>query len=324
MRSPDGADKALEFLARLAREFTAVLSLSHLVAQVLESLRDAAGFGSCIIGLIDERDPDLLTIVGATGLCECARDAVIPHGHSLLWATVDAGAPLSSPDVHADARGPGHGQPGHAGIYAPLLAGGRAIGAIGAHRSAAGAFDTQDLDLLVLLATYLGGAFEAARMHERVAELAFADPLTELPNRRALLDRLGVEVVRSRRTGRPFAIALADLDGFKAVNDRHGHAAGDAALRQVARMFQRQIRGYDMAARYGGDEFVLLFPDTSAEAAEKILTRFREIPCASASSARSASLTLSWGIAAHPRDGDSAGTLLAAADARLYAMKGAR
>jgi diguanylate cyclase (GGDEF)-like protein len=322
MRSPDGADKALEFLARLAREFSAVLSLSHLVTRVLEALREAAGFDSCTIGLIDERDADLLTIVGATGLCVHTGDRAIRHGHGPLWATVDAGVPLSIPDTHVDPRTIGHGEPGRSGIYAPLLASGHAIGAIGAHRAEVAAFASADLDLLALLATYLGSLFETARAHERLAELAFADPLTDLPNRRAFLDRLGVELLRSRRTGRPFSVALVDLDKFKGINDRHGHATGDAALRHVAQTMKRRTRGYDLVARYGGDEFGLLFPDTPKQIAEMISGRFREI--ARSDQSGTMSLTLSWGIASHPDDGDTADVLLRVADERLYEVKASR
>jgi diguanylate cyclase (GGDEF)-like protein len=321
MRSAEGADKALEFLATLAREFTAVLSLDYLMTRVLDLLREVANFDSCIVGLIEQRDADVLTIVGATGLCAYARDGAIRHPRGPLWAAIDAGMPLSIPDTHADPRAAGQGEQIRSGIYAPLLATGRAIGAIGVHRSAVAAFTAADLDLLALLATYLGNLFEAARAHERLTELAFTDPLTELSNRRVFLDRLGVELLRNRRTGRPLSIAIVDLDDFKAVNDRYGHAAGDVTLRHVAQTMKRGIRSYDLVARYGGDEFVLLFPDTSKEIAHTISRRFREIPVPGGSGAVPIPLALSWGIASHPGDGDAADTLLNIADARLYEMK---
>lgn len=322
MRSLDGADKALEFLAALAREFIAVLSLDHLVTRVLTSLQDIAAFDSCVIGLVDENDPDLLIIVGATGLCTYARDGTLRHGHGPLWATIDAGMPLSIPDLKADPRSAEQGD--GSGIYAPLIAGGHVIGAIGVHRSAVAVFASADLDLLALLSTYLASLFQTARAHERLAELAFADPLTELPNRRAFLDRLGVELLRSRRTGRPLSVTLVDLNSFKSINDRRGHAAGDVALREVAKTLKGGIRGYDLVARYGGDEFALLFPDTPKRIADVIARRFREIPRSDAKEERFGSVTLVWGTASCPDDGDAADTLLRVADERLYAMKRSR
>ena len=137
MRSRDGTDKALEFLARLAREFVAVLSMTHLVARVLEALREAVGFDSAAIALIDERTPDHLTIVGATGICAHLRDATIPRDASMWWAAVEAAAAPAIADVRQDPRVWSRRDDRGTGIYAPLLAHGRAIGAVSAQRSGA-------------------------------------------------------------------------------------------------------------------------------------------------------------------------------------------
>ncbi len=321
MTPQDGSDKALALLARLAQEFTVVLSLSELVERVLGSLRDEVGFDSCTIALLDERKPDLLTVVGATGLAAHLQGTVVPEGQGLEWAAIDGRAPIAVADVQADPRATDRERGWRSGIFAPLITGVRAIGVIGAQRREAGAFTRGDLDVLALIAAYLAGAFEVARLHEHVRELAFLDPLTEVVNRRGFADRLGTELMRSRRSGRPLSIVLVDLNGFKQINDTFGHAAGDAVLRHVARTLRDHTRAYDLVARYGGDEFILLFPDTPPEVAEKILRRFRSIEVPADVMGAPRTVTLGWGIASWPMDGDFSDLLVDTADARLVGMK---
>ena len=314
-------DKALAFLASLAREFTAVLSLNHLVDRVVESLRAEVGFDSCAIGLLDERSRDVMTVVGAAGLRADFRGLIIPRGQGLHWAVMDAGRPLYVPDMQADDRVFRRDVRVRSGIYAPLIVHGRPIGVLSAHRSTAAAFTQGELDLLTVVARYLSGAFEVARLHEQFRVLATTDTLTGLPNRRSFIDRLRSELDRSRRSGRAFSLAMVDLDGFKSINDTYGHAVGDATLIKIAGTFKRSIRGYDLAARFGGDEFVFLFPDTSPTLGATILHRLmrHEIPLDD--TGHSVWLTLSWGIAAWPGDSDDPVELVRIADARLYAKK---
>lgn len=107
--------------------------------------------------------------------------------------------------------------------------------------------------------------------HER--SLARTDPLTGLPNRRTLMEQTAIEIARAQRTGRPISFAFIDLDNFKAVNDRFGHAAGDELLKQAASAIDLVLRSVDIRARVGGDEFAIALPDTDAEAAREIVAR---------------------------------------------------
>ena len=158
---------------------------------------------------------------------------------------------------------------------------------------------------------------------------ATQDKLTGLHNRRFADDYLQREIESSKRHGRPLAIALADIDHFKQINDRYSHAVGDEVLRRIAKIMADRIRKTDMVARYGGEEFLLCFPDTSAEFAEHICgeirlavekadwsTVFDDIDGPSGP----LSLTASFGVAEVGFDARRT-TILSEADTRLYAAK---
>jgi diguanylate cyclase (GGDEF)-like protein len=114
-----------------------------------------------------------------------------------------------------------------------------------------------------------------AELTTRVIELARLDPLTGLPNRRAWDERLPVEAERSARSGQPLTVAMLDLDHFKAFNDRHGHQRGDALLEAASAAWSSELRGGDLLARWGGEEFALLLPGTGADEAAAILDRLQ-------------------------------------------------
>lgn len=151
---------------------------------------------------------------------------------------------------------------------------------------------------------------ENARLIRRLSEEAATDPLTGLPNRRELLRDIAAAVRRARRSQVPFCVVMLDLNGFKAVNEREGHAAGDRILERVAHALQSALRDVDLVGRHGGDEFVLVI-DGGAEAAQATVVRARQ------SVVDATGLGFESGIATFPDDGPSADALLAAADARL-------
>lgn len=117
----------------------------------------------------------------------------------------------------------------------------------------------------------LSGQVSAALRRER--ELARCDPLTRLPNRQALAEQLDAEIARSTRFQRPFTLVLIDCDGFKALNDRYGHHAGDELLQRLADAFRRSVRVYDLVSRLAGDEFVLILSEAGQSEAEMVLER---------------------------------------------------
>ena len=158
------------------------------------------------------------------------------------------------------------------------------------------------------------------RLVARLGREARRDWLTGLLNRHRLDERLEHELERSRRTGLPFSLLTADIDGFKAINDAAGHAAGDRTLAAVGELLRGELRMIDAAARVGGDEFVLLLPATAADGARRAAERVRGAAGAVATGDGSA-LRISIGVAEFPADADTADGLLRAADQALYAAK---
>ena len=312
--------KALAFLARLATEFTVALDLTQLVAGVLTMLPDEAGFDSCSVGLVNEAN-DAIGLVGAAGICTDYKGMGIPRGRSLHWTVVLSGQPLYVPDMLDDARVYRQLPGVRSGIYAPLTVRGRAIGVLSAHRSAVDAFTPDDLNVLTVVARYLAGAFEVARLHEQLREVAATDALTRLPNRRSILERLQAEVSRARRHNGLVSIALVDFDHFKRLNDTRGHLVGDAVLVAVADALKRGVRAHDVPGRLGGDEFLLLFPNTGRDEAQAVIDRLRQIKVTVTGDSVATVVTLSHGLATWPQDGTDVDALMAVADRRLYVIK---
>jgi diguanylate cyclase (GGDEF)-like protein len=152
----------------------------------------------------------------------------------------------------------------------------------------------------------------------QLRELVVTDPLTGLPNYRRLLEVLGIEIERSNRQGTPFAVVFFDMDGLKRINDELGHLIGSRAVCRFAETLKSSCRGTDTAARYGGDEFVVILPDTEDEGAEAIIQRVQD---RLADDRDKPVLAVSAGVAVYPRDGGTPTTLLSAADRALYTAK---
>ena len=185
--------------------------------------------------------------------------------------------------------------------------------------------------VLVLVLVFLSMAWNFGfllmaidRLRNEVADLALLDDLTGVGNRRHLLQRLTVECARSERSGEPFALLVVDLDGFKAVNDTHGHAAGDACLQHFTLMAQTRLRRGDMLARTGGDEFCIVLPASTLREGAMIARRVLEVCREDAEACVGADIpiALSIGVAQWTREiGVFPDRLMAAADHALYAAK---
>ena len=173
---------------------------------------------------------------------------------------------------------------------------------------------------LVLLSRHRVGV----RSARELAVAARTDPLTGLPNRRHLLELMREEQNRADRGGLPFGLLMADLDDFKAINDLHGHDVGDAVLREVARRLQDAVREQDSVARWGGEEFLLLLPETSESGAMRLADKLRERiahePFTVTAGQAPIDVTLTLGFSAY-RPGMALDDCIRAADAVMYRGK---
>jgi len=282
------------------------------------------------------RDTLLITGLGAAGLCvfTFVHDSVAAR---MTVFTIAQALPMLRSLTLLLSRHEGRVNPGArlAGIVTIVILGIFAARLLGALTSMDGGFSymhfspAQSVVILVLvfLSMSLNFGFllmAMDRLRNEVADLALLDDLTGVGNRRYLLQRLTEECARSERSGQPFALLVIDLDSFKAINDTHGHAAGDACLQHFTLMAQTRLRPGDMLARTGGDEFCIVLPSSTLREGAMIARRVLEVCRADAEqcTGNDIPIAVSIGVAQWAREmGGYPDRLIAAADHALYDAK---
>jgi two-component system cell cycle response regulator len=185
---------------------------------------------------------------------------------------------------------------------------------------------SNEVSRLIIMLTASALSLALVARSQRLLQLATRDPLTGLFSRGYVDDRFAVELSRARRYNKVLSIAVIDADRFKSLNDTHGHMAGDLALRKIGALLHDTFRQSDTAGRYGGEEFVVILPETDITAAHQKLESLRELlastPIVLATHAEKVQVTISAGLASFPQDGENAADLFALADARMFHAKG--
>ncbi len=178
---------------------------------------------------------------------------------------------------------------------------------------------------LIMMMTASGLSLALVSRSQKLLHMATSDHLTGLFNRGYVDDRLAIELGRARRYGKQLTIAVIDVDRFKSLNDAHGHSAGDRVLRKIGSILRDSCRQSDTVGRYGGEEFVVILPETDIEAAQQKVELLRELlastPIELATRREKVEVTISAGLASFPIDGEDAAELLTSADERMFQAK---
>src|SRR5688572_21182686 len=322
-----GTSRELAILADLTPEFHTILDLQQLLDRILSILLKSMP-GSRLAILLREDQTDDLVIRALTGLPLAPGMALrIPSGRGISGWVLEHRQPQLIDDVHLDSRYIGDPDI-RAEIIIPLVSAGRPIGVLAVSHRVPHAFSQRDLTLMQAVGAQIAAAIDVAELHERLKRAANTDALTGLHNYRYFYDRLEEEIARAARREQSLAVAFFDLDKLKTVNDTYGHLAGNEVPRTLGRSIGAQVRTEDVPARYGGDEFAIVMPDTPRDEAEKVVARLMETlenaDVELQDGRRIRMPELSWGIASYPLDGRSAQELVDNADTRAYARKRSR
>ena len=209
----------------------------------------------------------------------------------------------------------------------PLIADNELIGAVTIYARELEKYAEEHIRLLETISRIAADAIGKSLKHDEARTHAMTDPMTGLPNARSLQMQFEKEVARAMRGGSSFQLLMLDLDGFKAVNDGFGHKVGDEMLKAVGKVISEQLRDYDFLARYGGDEFVALRPETTPADVADLCTRI-EIAVSEfalpVSEGRSASVGVSLGSSGYPKNGETFDQMIVAADRAMYDRKQVR
>ncbi len=314
----------------LAKALTSTLETRAVLGLVMQKVAELLRPSNWSLLLVDEGTGDLRFELALGQGAEALRGMTVKKGEGIAGAVFTSALPRNVQDVREDPLFAGRFDAAssfqtRAILAVPLKVRGRVLGVIelvcGDERSP---FSEEDLQTLTQIADYAAIAIDNAQNFERVQELTITDEHTGLFNARHMRSLLNSEVARSKRFKHPLSLVFLDLDGFKAVNDTHGHLVGSALLKEVGQVLLESIRAVDSAYRYGGDEFAIVLLETNLQSARVVADRVREgirDRRFMADGGLQLKLTASVGLASFPDDGGDTDGLVRAADFAMYAVK---
>ncbi len=316
-------------LHEVAKALTSTVDLNEILEKIMKIIAELFKPRDWSLLMLDEDTEELFFAIAVGDVGNKVKDIRLKLGEGIAGWVAQKQESLITEDAYNDPRFAKWvdqltGFKTKAVVCLPLISKGRTLGVIELFGNEDAKFSYLDLRLLEALADFIAIAIENSRSVEKIKELTIIDDVTGLYNSRHLHTLLGTEISRSARKKSPFSIVFIDLDYFKNINDNFDHLVGSWLLREVGQLFKQNLRPIDWAIRYGGDEFILLLPDSTKEESVKVTKRLREELNSTVFFKKenlNISITASFGIATFPDDSRGKEDLLRLADKAMYEVK---
>src|SRR6201995_2090890 len=313
----------------VAKALTSSLNLDSILQTIMDKMAEFFRPDTWSLLMVDEQKDELYFAIAVGDAAENLKTVRLKVGEGIAGWVARHGEPLIVPDVYNDPRFAKRIDEmtkwkTRSIICMPLKSRQRVLGVIQLINVSMGQFEENEMFFLQALCDYAAIAIDNARAVEKIQELTITDDCTGLYNARHLYKTLEAEVYRSARFGYEFTVLFIDLDRFKMVNDTYGHLMGSKLRAEFGYSVKSHLRLIDYAFRYGGDEFVILLPQTSKESATVVARRLRDVFRSEfwlKADGLNLNIRASMGVATFPEDAKSSHEIIRQADEMMYAVK---